>query len=81
MVSPDAKRNAVAKLVATFQASQRQACKGALVHRSVARHVLRRLDDAPIRERLKALAKERRRFSYRHLGIVLQREGICVNHK
>jgi putative transposase len=81
MVAPDVKRDAVAKLVETFQVSQRRACKVAVVHRSVARHVSRRPDDARIRERLKALANERRRFGYRRLGILLQREGICVNHK
>jgi hypothetical protein len=66
MVAPDVKREAVASLVKTFQVSpfdyaQDRACKVAVVHRSVARHVSRRPDDAPIRERLKALANERRR--------------------
>jgi putative transposase len=81
MVAPDVKRDAVAKLVETFQVSQRRACQIADVHRSVARHVSRRPDDTPLRERLKSLANERRRFGYRRLGILLQREGICVNHK
>jgi hypothetical protein len=66
MVAPDVKRDAVAKLVETFQVSpfhyaQDRACKVAVAHRSVARHVSRRPDDARIRERLKVLANERRR--------------------
>ncbi len=81
MVAPDVKREAVAGLVQTFQISQRRACKVTDVHRTVARHVSRRPDDAPICERLKTLANERRRFGYRRLGILLKREGVIVNHK
>ena len=36
---------------------------------------------AVLRERLKVVAGERRRFSYRRLGILLQCEGFAVNHK
>ena len=37
--------------------------------------------DAPeIRQRLRDLAGERRRFGYRRLGILLAREGITMNH-
>jgi putative transposase len=32
-----------------------------------------------LRERLKALAKERRRFGYRRLHVLLRREGHAVN--
>ena len=34
-----------------------------------------------MRERLRALARERRRFGYRRLLIFLRREGFIVNHK
>jgi putative transposase len=38
--------------------------------------------DAPeIRQRLRALAGERRRFGYRRLGILLARERITINPK
>jgi putative transposase len=38
--------------------------------------------DAPeIRERLRALAAARRRFGYRRLGLLLQRENIVMNEK
>ena len=34
-----------------------------------------------MRERLRALAHERRRFGYRRLHVLLRREGFIVNHK
>ena len=45
------------------------------------RYRSRRPDDPLLRERLVALAKERRRFGYRRLLIFLRREGLVVNHK
>jgi putative transposase len=37
--------------------------------------------DAPeIRQRLRDLAGERRRFGYRRLGVPLAREGMAINH-
>ena len=33
-----------------------------------------------IRQKLRDLAGERRRFGYRRLGILLEREGITMNH-
>jgi putative transposase len=41
----------------------------------------RRTDDAALRQRLKELAKERPRFGYVRLHILLRREGWCVNRK
>ena len=40
-----------------------------------------RPDDGELRERMKALAHERRRFGYRRLHVLLRREGFVVNHK
>jgi hypothetical protein len=37
--------------------------------------------DGELRERLKALAQERRRFGYRRLHVLLRREGHAVNKK
>ena len=39
------------------------------------------LTTVPLRERLKALAQERRRFGYRRLHVLLRREGHAVNRK
>jgi putative transposase len=38
-------------------------------------------DSPEVRQRLRELASERRRFGYRRLGILLAREGIHMNHK
>jgi putative transposase len=37
--------------------------------------------DGEARGRLRALAAERRRFGYRRLGILLEREGVSMNKK
>jgi putative transposase len=37
--------------------------------------------EAVVQSRLVELAKERPRFGYRRLGVLLQREGIVANHK
>jgi len=37
--------------------------------------------DGDVRERLRSLAADRRRFGYRRLGILLEREGIHMNRK
>ena len=45
------------------------------------RYRSKRPDDGPLRERLRALASVRRRFGYRRLGWLLEREGMGVNLK
>jgi putative transposase len=60
--------------------SQRRACRLLDVDPKTVRRGP--LADAPeIRQRLRDLAGERRRFGYRRLGILLAREGITMNHK
>jgi len=41
----------------------------------------RRVDDGAARQRLKELAAERRRFGWRRPKLLMEREGICMNHK
>jgi putative transposase len=45
------------------------------------RYRSRRPSDDAIRARLRQLAAERPRFGYRRLGVMLEREGVIVNHK
>lgn len=47
----------------------------------VIRYEPKRSDDGALRQRLRELAAERRRFGYRRLGYLLAREGIAPNHK
>ena len=61
--------------------SQRRACALVGMAPKVYRHQHKRPDDTGLRERLKALANERRRFGYRRLHLLLRREGAGVNHK
>ena len=61
--------------------SERRACRLIGIHRSVARYPPRKRDLPQLLERLKELADERRRYGYRRLTILLQREGFPVNHK
>ena len=51
------------------------------VCRMTVRYQTTRPDDGLLRERMKALAHERRRFGYRRLHVLLRREGHVVNHK
>jgi len=61
--------------------SQRHACRLVGLDRSTLRYRRKRSDDAAVRQRLRELAAERRRFGYRRLGWMLQREGHAMNHK
>ncbi len=61
--------------------SERRACKVAGCDRMTARYRSRRPDDPRLRERMVAIAQERRRFGYRRLHVMLKREGFAVNHK
>jgi len=61
--------------------SQRQACGLVGLDPRVYRYRPTRRDDAGLRQRLRELAAERRRFGYRRLHLLLQREGVQVNHK
>ena len=49
--------------------------------RSTCRYQPRRPAWPELRERLRTLAGERRRFGYRRLHVLLRREGYRVNHK
>jgi putative transposase len=81
MVTPAARREAVAHLKVAHEMSERRACKVLGCERMTVRYRSRRPDDPRLRERLRALAHQRRRFGYRRLIIFLRREGFVVNHK
>lgn len=81
MVTPAAKRKAVAHLMSNHEMSERRACKAIGFCRMTVRYETKRDDDHELRERMKALAHERRRFGYRRIHVLLRREGHLVNHK
>jgi HTH-like domain len=81
MVTPAVKREAVAHVRSAFELSERRACRMIGCVRMTVRYRSRRPADTELRERLRALAHERRRFGYRRLQVLLRREGFIVNHK
>ena len=81
MVTPAAKRQAVAHLCSSFEVSQRRACEVIGADRSSVRYLSSRPDDSVIRSRLRELAAVRRRFGYRRLLLMIRSEGVLINHK
>ncbi|WP_407653952.1 IS3 family transposase [Brevundimonas bullata] len=75
LVGPAAMRQAVAHVKATFGVSERRACSIIKADRKSVRYRSCRQPDTALRERLRALAVERRRFGYRRLFVLLRREG------
>jgi len=86
MVTPGVEREAVVHLTTTYQVSQRRACRVVGINRATARYRPQRKSElvqaeAVVQSRLVELAKERPRFGYRRLGVLLRREGFVANHK
>ena len=81
MVTPAAHREAAAYLRSAYGMSERRACRVIGADRTSVRYQATRPDDGALRERLKVLAQERRRFGYRRLHVLLRREGEVVNRK
>ena len=61
--------------------SARRACRVIGCERVTVRYRSRRPVDPKLRDRLPALARERRRLGYRRLLIFLRREGFVLHHK
>jgi putative transposase len=81
MVTPAAKREAVAHLQALLDVSERRAGSVIAADRTVIRYQYCRGDDEVLREKLRARAHQRRRFGYHRLHILLRRDGIVTNRK
>ena len=69
-------------VTARFGLSLRRACRLVGLGRSTQQYRSRpKADDAPLRQRLRELAEQRRRFGAPRLCVLLRREGWRVNHK
>ena len=68
MVTPAARREAVAHLCKAYEVSERRACAALGTDRSSMRYRSRRPEDARLRARLRELASVRRRFGYHAIG-------------
>jgi putative transposase len=64
-----------------YEMNERRACRVIGTDRTSVRYRGVRPGDEVLRERLKALAEERRRFGYHRLHVLLRREGHAVNKK
>ena len=81
MVGPQAKREAVTVLMAERDFGVTRACGLAQLSRSLYRYRSRRPACTELRERLLAIAAEKRRYGYRRVYLRLRREGWVVNRK
>jgi len=81
VVTPAGWREAAGHLQAAYEMSERRACRVLGVDRTSVRYQATRPDDDVLRDRLRTLAQERRRFGYRRLHVLLRREGHAVNKK
>ncbi|MFN3314854.1 MAG: IS3 family transposase [Hyphomonas sp.] len=80
LTTPQAKRAAALEVIETYDISQRRACRLVSVDpKTVRREVVP--DNTEARSRMREIAAARRRFGYRRIGLMLEREGIVMNHK
>lgn len=63
-----------------YQISQRRACRLVGIDPKTVRRE-RPADHAEIREEMREIAAQRRRFGYRRVGIMLERRGHVMNHR
>ena len=61
--------------------SQRRACGLVGLHPKTYRYASKRTGDEGLRAKLRELASQRRRFGYRRLGLMLERQGIKLSPK
>lgn len=81
MVSPQAKRAAVAGLMTERGFGVTRACGLIRISRSLYRYRGRRPDSGPLRARIEEIAAMKRRYGYRRVYLRLRREGWEVNRK
>jgi putative transposase len=81
LLRPSSRRSAVTWAMTEKGYSQRRACRLVGIDPRIHRYRSSRPDDAGLRTRLRELSGERRRFGYRRLHILLEREGWDVNWK
>jgi hypothetical protein len=81
VVKPQGRRRLVSFFQEAFGFSRRRACGLAQISRSTIEYRSRRPDDRSLRERILAWARERTRYGYRRIYLLLRREGWAVNRK
>ncbi|MBD3665986.1 IS3 family transposase [Sulfitobacter aestuariivivens] len=80
LTTPNMRRAAARKAMRDHDISQRRACRLVGVDPKTVRRD--KLPDNPeVRKEMKAIANKRRRFGCRRIGVMLEREGMIMNHK
>ena len=74
-------RRDVAFTMDKFAVSERRACELNDVDRSSYRYEPRQDRNTELRDKLTELARQKPRFGYRRLGVLLEKKGVAVNHK
>ena len=74
------RRDVALGVMRDYQISQRRACGLVGVDPKTVRRE-RPPDHAEIREEMREIAAQRRRFGYRRVGVMLERKGHVMNHK
>jgi len=74
-------RRDVAFTMERFAVSERRACELNDMDRSSYRYEPRQNRNTELRDQLIKLARQKPRFGYRRLGVLLERNGVAVNHK
>jgi len=81
VVKPADKRKVVSYLVQNKVLSQRRSCRLLKIHPKIYRYVSLKSNDTVLRSNLIDIAKQRKRFGYRRVHVMLKRKGFDVNHK
>ncbi|WP_150627693.1 IS3 family transposase [Pandoraea captiosa] len=82
LASPQAKREAVQILMTERAMGVTRACGLVGISRSLFHYEpRRRVDDEALTGRMMAIAAQKRRYGYRRIHVLLQREGWLANHK
>ncbi len=81
MVRPSARREGAKLLVEKFDVSERRACRVVGLSRSSHRYRHRLSEPKGLRNRLREHAAQYRRWGYKKMTVLLQRDGYRVNHK
>ncbi len=81
LLTPSLRKRAVTWAVEEKSYSQRRACGLVGLHPKTYRYASKRTGDEGLRARLRELASQRRRFGYRRLGLMLERQGIKLSPK
>ena len=79
-MSPKVQRKAV-KILCDLGLSERRACRLAKAPRSTVRYKSIRSPEVKLRQRMRDLSDQHRRFGHPRLHVLLRREGFGANHK